>query len=56
VALTVNTATMEETAARDYARKAQDQLHIPVILPLEDGVATLVPIFEAMIKKSMATV
>ena len=56
VALTVNTAKMEEGDARDYARKAQDQLHIPVILPLEDGVSTLVPLFEAMIKKSMATV
>jgi uncharacterized NAD-dependent epimerase/dehydratase family protein len=56
VALTINTAKMQEADARDYAREAQKKLQIPVILPLEDGVETLVPLFEAMIKKSMATV
>ena len=55
VAVTINTAKMDEGEAREYARKAQQQLNIPVILPLEDGVETLVPIFEAMIKKSAVT-
>lgn len=53
VALTVNTAKMTEAEAREYARKMQEKLQIPVILPLEDGVQTLVPVFEAMIRKSM---
>ena len=52
VALTVNTAKMTEQDARDYARKYEQSLGIPVVLPLEDGVQSLVPIFESMIKKS----
>jgi uncharacterized NAD-dependent epimerase/dehydratase family protein len=56
VAVTINTAKMEEAAARKYAHKTQQQLKIPVILPLEDGVEALVPIFEAMIKKAAVTV
>lgn len=55
VAVTINTAKMEEGAAREYARKTQQQLNIPVILPLEDGVDALIPIFEAMIKKAAVT-
>lgn len=53
VALTVNTANLKEAEARLYARQAADKLEIPVILPLEDGVESLVPIFEAMIKKAV---
>ena len=56
VALTVNTARMEEGEAREYARKTEQKLKIPVLLPLEDGVERLVPIFEAMIRKSIAAV
>ena len=56
VALTVNTMKMEEADAREYARRAQEKLQIPVILPLEDGVEDLVPVFEAMIKKTAVTV
>lgn len=55
VALTINTAKMKEADARHYAVEAEKKLQIPVILPLEDGVETLVPLFAAMIKKSMAT-
>lgn len=50
VALTVNTAKMKEEEARDYAKKYQADLGIPVILPLEDGVDALVPLFEKMIQ------
>lgn len=53
VALTVNTANLKEADARLYARQAAEKLKIPVILPLEDGVESLVPIFEAMIKKAV---
>jgi uncharacterized NAD-dependent epimerase/dehydratase family protein len=54
VALTVNTAKMKEEEARAYAKKQNAELGIPVVLPLEDGVDSLVPVFEAIIKKSKA--
>lgn len=56
VALTVNTAKMTEKDARDYAAKYQAQLGIPVILPLEDGVDQLVPVFKEMIERSISQV
>ena len=56
VALTINTANMTESDAREYARQAQQKLNIPVILPLEDGVDSLVPVFKAMIRKATVTV
>jgi uncharacterized NAD-dependent epimerase/dehydratase family protein len=52
IALTVNTAKMKEEEAREYADRYQKELGIPVILPLEDGVDSLVPIFATMIQKS----
>ncbi len=52
VALTVNTAKMTQQEARDYAEKTEKELNIPVVLPLEDGLERLVPIFETMIKES----
>ena len=56
VALTINTAKMQEADARKYAHEAEQKLKIPVILPLEDGVASLVPVFEKMIKTSAVPV
>ncbi|HEX8038881.1 MAG TPA: DUF1611 domain-containing protein [Chryseosolibacter sp.] len=56
VALTINTAKMPVAEAREYAKQAQQKLNIPAILPLEDGVESLVPLFEKMIKKSVASV
>lgn len=52
VALTINTAKMEQQAARDYATQYEKQLNIPVILPLEDGVDKLIPVFEKLIAKA----
>ncbi len=52
VAITINSSKMSEQDARAAAKKYQDELNIPTILPLEDSVDSLVPIFEAMIKKS----
>lgn len=49
VALTINTAKMNLRDARDYAARYQQQLGIPAILPLEDGVGSLVPLFEQLI-------
>lgn len=56
VALTINTAKMQLSDAREYASNAEQKLKIPVILPLEDGVDSLVPVFEAMIRKSAVPV
>ncbi len=48
-ALTVNTMKMKETDARAWAASKESELGIPVILPLEDSVERLVPIFKKMI-------
>ena len=56
VAITVNTHKMTEKEARDYATAKEKELGMPVILPLEDGVARLIPIFKDMIEKSIAQV
>lgn len=56
VAITVNTMSMEEIDARAYAMSVKREMGIPVILPLEDGVDELVPIFTKMIKESIAKV
>lgn len=52
VALTINTAKMNQKDAREFAMQYQQDLGIPCILPLEDGVGKLVPIFERMIEAS----
>jgi uncharacterized NAD-dependent epimerase/dehydratase family protein len=54
VAIAINSSKMTEQEARNSALKYQEELGIPVILPLEDGVDSLIPLFEAMIKKSLA--
>ena len=52
VALTINTAKMDQQQARDYATKYEKDLNIPVILPLEDGVEQLIPVFKKLIEKA----
>lgn len=54
VAVTINTSKMTEKDARDAATRYEEQLGIPVVLPLEDGLERLVPLFKAMIEKSLA--
>ncbi|MEY4929998.1 MAG: hypothetical protein RI909_722 [Bacteroidota bacterium] len=56
VAITVNTSKMTAQQARDYVTEKEKELGIPVILPLEDGVDSLVAIFKDMIDKSIAQV
>lgn len=56
LALTVNTAKMSEADARAYAAQYEKELGIPAILPLEDGVDRLIPIFKEMIEKSIAPI
>jgi uncharacterized NAD-dependent epimerase/dehydratase family protein len=50
VAVTINTAKMTEEEARISAQQYTQELGIPAILPLEDGVSSLVPVFEKLIK------
>jgi uncharacterized NAD-dependent epimerase/dehydratase family protein len=50
VALTINTSKMNEADARTAASQYERDLGIPAVLPLEDGVDRLVPLFEMMIK------
>lgn len=52
VALTINTAKMDLKDAREYATRYEKELGIPVILPLEDTVNSLVPVFKALIEKT----
>ncbi|MFM7850363.1 MAG: DUF1611 domain-containing protein, partial [Flammeovirgaceae bacterium] len=56
VAITVNTMKMKNDEARAWAAQKEKELGIPVILPLEDTVKRLVPIFKEMIDKSIAQV
>jgi uncharacterized NAD-dependent epimerase/dehydratase family protein len=51
VAVCVNTQKMTEKLARATAARYKKQLKMPAILPLEDGVDSLVPLFAKMIGK-----
>lgn len=52
IAITINTAKMTTDDARKYAASYEQELNIPAILPLEDGLETLLPAFEKLIKES----
>lgn len=56
VALTVNTDKMTAQEARAFADDQEKRLGIPVVLPLEEGVDRLIPIFKDLIDKSIAQV
>lgn len=56
VAVTINSAKMTTEEARSAAENYSRTLGIPAVLPLEDGVGALVPLFEALIKNSLAQV
>jgi len=56
VAIAVNSAKLTEKDAREHAARYQQTLGIPAILPLEDGVEALIPIFREMIEKNIAQV
>lgn len=51
VAVTINTAKMTIAEARQYASDYEEELGIPAILPLEDGVERLVTVFKKMISE-----
>ncbi|MFZ2906001.1 MAG: DUF1611 domain-containing protein [Cyclobacteriaceae bacterium] len=54
VALTLNTAKVNPEEARQYAGDFEKNLGIPTVLPLEEGVEKLVPVFEKLIKQANA--
>lgn len=51
VAITLNTAKMKPEEARAFADEQEKQLGIPVVLPLEEGLERLVPVFKTLIEK-----
>jgi uncharacterized NAD-dependent epimerase/dehydratase family protein len=55
VAVTLNTAKMNKQEAKDVAAAFEKELGIPVVLPLEESVSRLIPIFKSMIEKTRAT-
>jgi uncharacterized NAD-dependent epimerase/dehydratase family protein len=56
VAVTINSAKMTPSEAQAAVQQYEKELGIPVVLPLEDGVDRLTPVFEKMIKNSLARV
>jgi uncharacterized NAD-dependent epimerase/dehydratase family protein len=52
VAITINTGRTGSDEGKKIAAAYERALNIPVILPLEEGVGRLVPLFEKMIKES----
>lgn len=56
VAVTINSAKMSEQEARAAAEKYATELGIPAVLPIEDGVDSLIPLFETLIKNSLSQV
>jgi uncharacterized NAD-dependent epimerase/dehydratase family protein len=52
VAIMVNTMKMTEAEGKAAARQYENELGIPAVLPLEEGMDRLVPIFEKMIQES----
>jgi uncharacterized NAD-dependent epimerase/dehydratase family protein len=54
LALTMNTAKMTIEDARQFAKEYEEELNIPVVLPLEDGLDRIIPLLVELIKKGKA--
>lgn len=52
VAITINTGQLTTEKAKEIASEYEAALGIPVVLPLEEGLDRLVPLFTALIEKS----
>jgi uncharacterized NAD-dependent epimerase/dehydratase family protein len=52
VAITLNTGNLSPGEALEHAKNLQNKLQIPVVLPLEQGVESLVPVFEKLIQRN----
>ncbi|MFM8348256.1 MAG: DUF1611 domain-containing protein [Bacteroidota bacterium] len=55
VAITLNTAKMKDGEAKAFATQQETELGIPVVLPLEEGLDRLIPVFREMIEKSKSS-
>lgn len=51
IALAINTEHCTDEEAFAYQQQYQQQLNIPVLLPLQEGVAGIVPVIRSLIKK-----
>jgi len=51
IAVAVNTGSMSLAEATSYMSSLMERLNIPVVLPLEQGVDALVPVFEKLINQ-----
>jgi uncharacterized NAD-dependent epimerase/dehydratase family protein len=52
LAITLNTAKVKENEIKEIVRAYEEKHKLPVVLPLEQGVDKLVPLFEKMIALS----
>lgn len=52
VAITVNTMKLKAEEAQAWASRMEQELKVPVVLPLEEGVQRLVPVFADLINKN----
>lgn len=52
VAITINTEKMNVEEARAIAAQYEKELGIPAVLPLEEGLNRLVPVFETLIRQT----
>lgn len=55
IGITVNTGKMDLQSALAWSMKTQQKLGIPVVLPFEEGVRKLIPVFEKLIIQSRST-
>jgi uncharacterized NAD-dependent epimerase/dehydratase family protein len=51
IALALNTEHCSEAEALDYKAQYEKELGIPVLLPLRQGVASLLPILKTLVDK-----
>ncbi|MFB9862611.1 DUF1611 domain-containing protein [Rufibacter immobilis] len=56
LALTLNTAGLTLEQAREYQRQYQEELGLPVVLPLEDGVEPIIDLVKEIVNKEVASV
>ncbi|WP_210490513.1 DUF1611 domain-containing protein [Rufibacter aurantiacus] len=56
LALTLNTAGLTLEQAREYQKQYQEELNIPVVLPLEEGVGQIIDLVKEVLEKEASAV
>ncbi len=51
IAIALNTEDCTDEEAREFAVELEKELHIPVLLPLQDGVGKIVPVLKKLVHK-----